>query len=323
MHISEKMRTFAAIKEFTMEDNFAIQLFANDRLTLNELNESHLILRMPIKGLWKAKPITFQADPFLFVKGNELFLFYELQYGFAPAKIVMIKTNDLIKWTEPIVVLEEPFHLSFPFVFEDEGKVYMIPESEKTDKVRLYVANDSLTSFSFVRTLIEQNRRTDVSCNFADSHILKYNGVYYLFTSYQKAWQQHQEVYLTDDLLKGTFIRHPQSPIVVDNEYGRNGGSIINFDGELLRVSQDCHKEYGENVSLHQIVKLDDKNYEEQLYRRNIFSGNSLFPDGGHQLNIIQFQDKYIFATDYKENRWTWYHLYHSFLEKMHLAKKR
>ena len=71
---------------------------------------------MPIKGLWKYKPVLFQADPFLFVNNNELFLFYELQYGFDPAKIVMIKTADLKTWTEPIVVLSEPFHLSFPFL---------------------------------------------------------------------------------------------------------------------------------------------------------------------------------------------------------------
>ena len=34
MHISEKMRTFAAIKEFTMEDNFAIQLFEGKKVRI-------------------------------------------------------------------------------------------------------------------------------------------------------------------------------------------------------------------------------------------------------------------------------------------------
>lgn len=296
---------------------FAIQLFANDHLTLDEFDDNHLIFRMSIEGLWKAKPILFQADPFLFVRGEELCLFYELQYGFDPAKIMMIKTRDLKTWTKPITVLSEPFHLSFPFVFEDNGKVYMTPECEKTDTVRLYVANDDLTSFTYVRTLLKQDRYKGLYCNYADSHIYKKDNIYYLFTSYLKDWKQHQMVFYCDDILNGVFLPHPQSPVVVDNEYGRNGGSILNYLGKLLRVSQDCHKDYGENVSLHEIVKIDRDYYEETLFNRNIYDSNPLFPDGGHHLNITSFKGKYIYATDYKENHWTWCHLLNSIKKKL------
>lgn len=306
------------IEEITKKRDgvFAIQVFANDNLTLNEFNESHLILRMPIKGLWKPMPILFQADPFLFLRNDELYLFYELQFGLAPAKIVMTKTSDLENWTEPKVVLSEPFHLSFPFVFEDNGKVYMIPECEKTDSIKLYEANDSLTSFKYVRTLLQQDRYKGLYCNYADSHVYKKDGIYYLFTSYLKDWQQHQIIFISDDLLNGIFIPHPSSPVIINNEFGRNGGSIIDYNGKYLRVSQDCHRDYGENVSLHEIMVINREHYEERLYRRNLFSNNPLFPDGGHQLNIIKFKNKYIYATDYKEIHWTWYHLWHSVIRK-------
>ena len=36
------------------------------------------------------------------------------------------------------VVLEENFHLSFPFVFEDSGNLYMIPETAENQQIRLY-----------------------------------------------------------------------------------------------------------------------------------------------------------------------------------------
>lgn len=313
------------IKEFLKKRDgvYAVQLFSNDKLTFDDFNADHLLFRMSINGLWKVKPILFRADPFLLVKGEELFLFYEIQYGFDYGQIAMIKTRDMIHWSEPVIVLQEPFHLSFPFVFEEENHIYMIPESEANNTIRLYIANDDMTSFSYVRTLLNQERVDGLKCNYVDSHVYKKEGLYYLFTSFMKNWKTTQELYISDNLLTGVFNRHPSSPICISHEYGRNGGSLIEYDGRLLRVSQDCHREYGENVSLHQIIKLDDQNYEEQLFMRNIFSGNFLFPDGGHQLNIKEFNGKYIYATDYKENRWTWFHLYHSCLVKLHLAKKR
>jgi hypothetical protein len=313
------------IKEFFMKRDgvYAVQLFANDKLNLDEFDNNHLISRMDISGLWKWKPILFRADPFMFVKNEELFLFYEIQYGFDCGKIAMTKTCDLVNWSEPVVVLQETFHLSFPFVFEEDHQIYMIPESQESDTIKLYRANDDLTSFSFVRVLLRQERVNGLQCNYVDSHVYKKDGLFYLFTSFMKDWKTTQELYVSDSLLEGVFKKHPSSPLCISHEYGRNGGSLIEYDDKLLRVSQDCHKNYGENVSLHQIVKFDNQCYQEQLYKRNIFSDNLLFPDGGHQLNIVQFLGKYIYATDYKENRWTWYHLYHSCLVKLHLAKKR
>lgn len=291
---------------------FAVQLFANDRFSLSEFDEQHLIFRMPIKGLWKSKPILFQADPFLFVKNGCLYLFYEEQKGFSPGRIMMMKTYDLKSWTVPLVVLQEPFHLSFPFVFEDDGIVYMIPESGEDQSIRLYESNDDLTSFRFVRTLLKQELRVGPNSNYVDNHIYKKNGVYFLFTSYRNNWEIRQELFTSSNLLSNEFVKHPCSPICLGNKYGRNGGSLIEQSGELLRVSQDCSLEYGTNVSLHKITTINEKQYSESLFEDDVFSGNSLFPNGGHQLNIAFFLGKYVYGTDYRVVKWTWYHLFHS-----------
>ncbi len=313
------------IKEFFKKRDgvFAVQLFASNNIHLDVFDRNHLISRMEISGLWKWKPVLFRADPFMFVKDEELFLFYEIQYGFDYGKIAMIKTRDLVNWSEPVIVLQESFHLSFPFVFEEDNYVYMIPESQENDTIRLYRANEDLVSFSFVRTLLRQERNKGFQCNYVDSHVYKQNGIFYLFTSYMKEWKTIQELYVSDNLLNGVFVKHPCSPICISHEFGRNGGALIEYDNKLLRVSQDCHENYGENISLQQIVRLDEQNYEEIIFKRNIFKDNPLFPDGGHQLNIAQFCGKYIYATDYKQNKWTWYHLFYSCLVKLHLAKKR
>ena len=302
---------------------FAIQLFSNDKLTMDDFDSNHILFRMKIKGLWKYKPILFRADPFLFVKGEELFLFYELQYGFDCGQIAMIKTRDLIHWSKPIIVLRESFHLSFPFVFEDNNSIYMIPESQQNDTIRLYKANDDMTSFSFVRILLSQERVKGIECNYVDSHIYKQGNSYFLFTSFMKDWKTTQELYVSNNLLDGKFEKHPSSPLCISHEIGRNGGALIDYYGKLLRVSQDCHNNYGENVTLHDIIRIDEHCYEEKVFKKNIFSNNPLFPDGGHQLNIAQFMGKYIYATDYKQNKWTWYHLFYSILVKLHLCRRR
>lgn len=309
---------------FRKEGAFAAALFANDTLTLDALDEQHLIYRLSIKGLWRPKPVLYQADPFLFVKDDTLYLFYELQHWDDPGVIAMVKTRDLTTWTEPVVVLRQPFHMSFPYVFEDEGVVYMVPESQESDAIHLFRAdNEELTSFSKVRTLLNQERKDGIHYNLNDSHIYKKGGTIFLFTSYQKDWMYYQELYVTDDLLHGEFIKHPSSPICVSNEYGRNGGSLLHFDGRLLRVTQDCHQEYGDNVSLMEITRLSPTDYEERLFMRNLLPKNTIFREGGHQLNIARFKDKFIYAADYKQNRWAWYKLWVSILVKLKLHKRK
>lgn len=308
---------------FRKDVTFTVALFASEKLSLDVFDEEHLIMKFPLKGLWKPKPRRFQADPFLFVKDGELYLFYELQHWDDPGCIAMIKTKDLKTWTESQIVLKEPFHLSFPYVFIDNGTIYMIPESQEDDSIRLYQANEDLTSFTYVRTLLKQERKDGINFCYNDSHIYYKDGKYYLFTSYQKDWMYYQELYMSDNLLNGTFVRHTQSPICVSNEFGRNGGSLIEYEDNLLRVTQDCHADYGDNSSLMKITKLDENDYEEELFLHNMFPKNSIFIDGGHQLNIAKFQGKYIYATDYKVNKWTWYQPYVSIMSKLGLHKRK
>lgn len=310
-------------KVFKKEGAFAAALFTNDKLTLEEFDRQHLIFKLDIKGLWKPKPILYQADSFLFVKGEELFLFYELQHWDDPGCIAIIKTSDLHTWSEPIIVLREPFHLSFPYVFEDCGGIYMIPESQENDSIRLYQANEDLTAFKYVRTLLKQKREGDIHYNFNDSHIYQKEGTYYLFTSYQKDWMYYQELYLTHNLLNGEFVKHPMSPICISNEFGRNGGSLIKFEDKLLRVTQDCHEDYGDNISLMEVTQLNEQQYQEQLFMRNVLPHNNIFINGGHQLNIVKYKGQYVYATDYKINKWAWYKSYISLLVKLKLHTRK
>ena len=58
-------------------------------------------------------------------------------------------------------------------------------------------------------------------------------------------------------------------------------------------------------------MKINDiskKSYSESLFKRNIFkTGGDVHRDGVHQLSIVKFKDKYIYATDFQHLEWSWY----------------
>ena len=62
------------------------------------------------KNFIDLNPIVIEADPFLFVKDDTLYLFYEEQRGNKGKGILkMTSTQDLKTWTTDVVILEELF----------------------------------------------------------------------------------------------------------------------------------------------------------------------------------------------------------------------
>lgn len=237
------------------------------------------------------------ADPFLFVRSNRLFLFYEKQYQLkGKGYIAMISTENLSDWSEEKTVLKEPFHLSFPFVFEDEGKCYMIPEANHSDAIRLYeAADESLEHWNYLCDLTKEKN------NWVDSSILKLDGYYYLFTTTTDSNRiQSQRLFISKEL-KGEYIEHPKSPVYIGNDYGRNAGSIFRYQNMLLRPTQDCVNDYGKQVHIRHITCISPTDFAEETYKYNIVNTNEPFyKGGGHQFNPIEWKTSYIIASDAK-----------------------
>ena len=284
---------------------FKIQLLQFENLQdIFNLNKGRSVLRLRTgKGVFDLNPTVIEADPFLFVKDGKLYLFYESKRLKDKGVIKMISTEDLMTWTSPVTVLEEPFHLSFPWVFEEDGIVYMIPETGAINTIRLYAASShDLNCFYLVKTLVSAPLNTDMKMGYGDSCICNQNDKYYLFTQLQFSDGINTlELYVSDSL-SGEYTKHPCSPIQHNQKLGRNAGSIIDIDGKKWRFSQDCTVRYGDNVHVSEIVSLTPDNYEEKLIKENIIPQDiPFYKEGGHQYNLVEFKGKYIVATDAKE----------------------
>ena len=232
-----------------------------------------------------------QADPFLFPHGDWLYVFYESQAVGEPGKIEAMRTSDL-KSFEPIgEVLKEPFHLSFPFVFEHRAEVYLLPESLSTNEVSLYRFAEFPSRVVKDRVLLKGG--------YKDSSLVEHNGSWYFFTTSADGL----ELFYTDDPRSGRFIPHRQNPLTHDPRYNQCGGSPIYLDGRLYRIAQDCSGEYGRNISILEIVELSKTAYREELVIRDYFPLNDEWnARGGHHLSVANFKGRTVVAVDGKQD---------------------
>ena len=204
--------------------------------------------------------VAFMADPFIFHCKGTNWIFYEtvgpecVDSGLK-GKIGCLKDCGG-HWENVGVVLDLPWHLSYPQVFEEEGHVYMIPEQSALGQgdVSIYEAVD------FPHKWIK--RKTLIAKSFADSTLLVHNGHYYL-ACYMIPPHESAELWHAPALM-GPWTRHPASGnILQDAKYRRCGGRFLSENGQIYRVAQDCEGGYGIRLYKIPIRKISSTEYEE------------------------------------------------------------
>lgn len=78
------------------------------------------------------------ADPLLWEKDGKEVVFLERVDRKTGRGCITCSDITNGVWQEPVVVIEELFHMSFPMCFEWENELYMIPETEMDQSVHLY-----------------------------------------------------------------------------------------------------------------------------------------------------------------------------------------
>jgi hypothetical protein len=201
----------------------------------------------------------FVADPFMIEAGDGWHMFFEV-YNRRTRKgeIAHAASADGVTWAYRGVVLAEPFHMSYPYVFEHGGDYYMIPESRKAHSVRLYRACEFPGRWVFVGTLLQ-------GMSYADPTPFFHDGRWWLFTE-TGAHLKHDvlRLHYADDLL-GPWVEHPASPVVADDPHiARPAGRVVLDGGRIIRYAQDCFPEYGARVRAFEVTTLTTERYAER-----------------------------------------------------------
>jgi hypothetical protein len=201
-------------------------------------------------------PAEFVADPFMVYEGDRWYMFFEVFNACdRQGEIGLATSTNGLDWRYQQIVLSEPFHLSYPYVFKWNESYYMIPESCEQQAVRLYRAVHFPTQWTFVQNLLQDGE-------YVDSSVFYFNHHWWLFTTSKTS--DALRLYFADDLL-GTWTEHPCSPVVSGNlSIARPGGRVL-VDGEtVVRYTQDVGHVYGKQVRAFTITTLTTTDYQEQ-----------------------------------------------------------
>ncbi len=83
----------------------------------------------------------FVADPFMMFKNGKYSMFFEVMNRKTDqGDIGYAESTDGMHWKYRKIVIDETFHLSYPYIFEWNNDYYLIPESHQDLSVRVYKA---------------------------------------------------------------------------------------------------------------------------------------------------------------------------------------
>ncbi|MBA6377927.1 MULTISPECIES: hypothetical protein [unclassified Colwellia] len=269
---SEKLYKSPTNKELTkLTLNKLIQKLTH--IVQNKFYFEQWILLFDIKkefssSLWRYKRLVppkdkFWADPHVIYKNKTYYIFLE-EYLYKTGKghISLIEMNEKGNHSEPKIVLDKDYHLSYPFIFDHDDELYMIPESVENNTVELYRCTDFPNKWEFVMNLME-------NVSLLDATLLFHNNRWWMFANgaEHKGVSTWDELFLfsSDDLLSKVWVSHPMNPIISDCKRARPAGKIFEKNGNLYRPSQNSSHKYGYGFNFNRIIQLDEHNYREEL----------------------------------------------------------
>ena len=221
------------------------------------------------------------ADPFIF-KGDDgriNILFESVSSYNLNGKISLMVCNDSLAPILEKVVLNTNSHLSYPHVFNENGKTYVFPESAFSGSLSCYEFDPVKRSFV--------NKKEIIQLPLLDSTILKYESRYWLFAT-MLGEELHSDLHIFyADSLFGPYTAHAGNPVKKDMNGSRPAGNFIEVDGSVYRPAQNCGNYYGESITINKINTLTTTAFNEEEYMIIGSHKDDEFNYGIHTINAV------------------------------------
>lgn len=212
-----------------------------------------------VKWLEEQRPFCFLADPFGIWRGDHLAVFAEAyDYRSRLGRIDAFLLDRQLRLVERRTCLSEPWHLSYPFVFETQGELWMMPEAHRSGRLTLY----RNIEYPFVWRAETIIRLPELA---VDASLTFHEGLWWLFYSPAgSAGAPRLHAACAKDL-DGSWVPHRANPLIVGPVASRPGGTPFQAGTALVVPTQNCEKGYGSGISFLSFSELTPERAEWQI----------------------------------------------------------
>jgi hypothetical protein len=253
-------------------------------------------------ALWNSTRISaprghFWADPFLCTHDGKTYCFvedyvYKTGRGHVAALEITGQGAELLG-----DCIREDFHLSFPFLFRYQGELYMCPESSAARQIRIYRCKRFPLDWELCWVAMD-----DISA--ADSMFFEHDGKWWMLTNLDRSGlDDHCSelcLFHASSPFDPNWIPHPQNPLRIDADGGRNAGLILE-DKRIFRGAQrQGFDQYGKGLMVYEIVELNEQAYVERLvseidcnFRNGLLGSHHMSTTG--KITVVDHLDRCFF----------------------------
>ncbi|MFD1861993.1 hypothetical protein [Planococcus chinensis] len=207
------------------------------------------------------------ADPFIVEERESLLVFFEAYDRILRRGVLGYRKIRDNKAGKIHIILKEPYHLSYPFIYREGESWYMIPESGQDSSIARYKAVSFPSQWTKEKELASGFGSVDTTL------FIEPNNKTHIFLYVKKDGLKEFQ-YLSQDKNGIRMV----SSLVDCSETKRPAGNILKHQGKMYRPSQLCTNTYGEALIFNEILNLSTEMYKEKEHER-IFT---------HQLKFSQ-----------------------------------
>lgn len=209
------------------------------------------------------------ADPFALEKNGRYFVFFEEMLSKeGKGHISMLELKRDGSYCAPQRVLERDYHLSYPFLVEQDGQLLMIPESSQNGTVEAYRCIDFPLTWRRERILLDGMKCVDATFHRGSER-------WWMFANAAAPGLRKSEGMFDDELhlfhssgLLGDWKPHARNPVKSDARCARPAGGLYWQGGALYRPAQICAPLYGAGLSINRVLRLTPTEYAERQVER-------------------------------------------------------
>jgi len=224
--------------------------------------------------------LAFAADPFLVEHPTGTYIFFEdFDYADHRGRISAVKYEKGQFHRAERDVLENDFHMSYPFCLEENGQFYCIPENSGSGQLVAYTTSEFPRGWQRSQAILQ-----DVPA--VDPTLIQHHGRWWLFCTRQDLGPCDSLSIYHSETLWGDWQPHAQNPVKVDARTARPAGNLFYHEGNFYRPAQDCSRVYGGAIVINKVLELSTTKFVEEEVRILQPLSTGPYPHGMHNISF-------------------------------------